>query len=391
MCRHAITAAIGTSPRSSRTSRSSSFGRPSLPPRRTRCRSRRASKEPQGFVAEPTPITRVALFADRHLGKGDLKNGFYVDHGKLIPGAGWASVGPGYPVVRPRHPLARRVGVDFRNGYKMAQARAELPKLPRAAWPSARSCAGRTSVTSITSASDPILPRNRAHAVRHRVHAAHRARHAAAVPLDRYRRAKSAGCPVAERRSARRTRPAEISRTFVASELSMTIDTRDFRGHPTSGTAAARRRLALRGSHQRRLHAPSATRARWRASCRWPASAWCSRCTAGSAPRRATARHVPFYLQPSLGGVEHAALVHGLSLPRPQHAAGQRRVAHRDDDARRRRRCSPMPATWPHGSHDLNLDKRSYRRRAYAFTRGGRPSRASMSRMAAKAGGSCSA
>ena len=58
--------------------------------------------EPQGLMAEPKPITRVALFADRHLGKGDLNNGFYVVHGKMIPGAGWIALRSRLPpVVRP--------------------------------------------------------------------------------------------------------------------------------------------------------------------------------------------------------------------------------------------------------------------------------------------------
>ena len=52
-------------------------------------------------MAEPKPITRAALFADRHL-QGDLNNGFYVVHGKMIPGAGWIATGARLPpVVRP--------------------------------------------------------------------------------------------------------------------------------------------------------------------------------------------------------------------------------------------------------------------------------------------------
>ena len=50
----------------------------------------------EGILPEPGLITRAALFADRHLGKGDLTNGIYVDYGNMIPGAGWLSVGPGY-------------------------------------------------------------------------------------------------------------------------------------------------------------------------------------------------------------------------------------------------------------------------------------------------------
>lgn len=88
--------------------------------------------EPQGLLAEPAGITRAAIFADRHFGKGDLTNGFYLAHGKMIPGAGWLSAGPGY-----RHWYKQdsvfvdgSASVSFR-GYKLAQGRIELPKLLR--------------------------------------------------------------------------------------------------------------------------------------------------------------------------------------------------------------------------------------------------------------------
>jgi hypothetical protein len=88
--------------------------------------------EPKGMIAEPAAITRVTLFADRHLGKGDLTNGFYVDFGNMIPGAGWLSLGPGY-----RHWYAKDSAfIDASaalssNNYRRAQARFELPKLAR--------------------------------------------------------------------------------------------------------------------------------------------------------------------------------------------------------------------------------------------------------------------
>ena len=69
---------------------------------------------------------------DRRQGNGELTNGYYIDFLNMIPGAGWISAGPGY-----RHWYARdRVFVDTSaaiswRGYKMAQARFELPKLAR--------------------------------------------------------------------------------------------------------------------------------------------------------------------------------------------------------------------------------------------------------------------
>src|SRR5436190_570151 len=89
-----------------------------------------SASEAQGFLPEPDLLTRAVLFSDRQLGKGDLTNGIYVDFGNMIPGAGWASAGPGY-----RHWYAKDAFfVDTSasisvNGYKLAQARAELPSL----------------------------------------------------------------------------------------------------------------------------------------------------------------------------------------------------------------------------------------------------------------------
>src|SRR5574341_540506 len=79
--------------------------------------------EPQGFLTEPSAITRAALFADRHFGKGDLNNGFYVDFGKMIPGAGWLSGGPGYRKWMGRDTMLLDASAGSSvNGYKSAQA-----------------------------------------------------------------------------------------------------------------------------------------------------------------------------------------------------------------------------------------------------------------------------
>ena len=88
--------------------------------------------EPQGFIPEPDPITRVVLFADRHFGKGDLNNGFYFDFGKMVPGAGWLSVGPGYRqwFGKDAMLLDSSAGISW-NGYRTAQARMVLPKLAK--------------------------------------------------------------------------------------------------------------------------------------------------------------------------------------------------------------------------------------------------------------------
>ncbi len=88
------------------------------------------SSEPRGFIAEPGWLERITVFADRHLSGGGSGNGFYINSKSPVPGAGWITLGPGY-----RHWYNNDAvmfdtsgGVSWR-GYKMAQARVELPKL----------------------------------------------------------------------------------------------------------------------------------------------------------------------------------------------------------------------------------------------------------------------
>src|SRR5688572_27908890 len=88
--------------------------------------------EPQGFIAEPVPITRATLFADRHLGKGNLNNGPYWDFGNMVPGAGWLAIGPGYRQWFGKDTMWLDGSVAFSwNGYRTAQARMELPKFAK--------------------------------------------------------------------------------------------------------------------------------------------------------------------------------------------------------------------------------------------------------------------
>lgn len=89
--------------------------------------------EPQGIIAEPAWLERTAVFADRHLSSsGGGGTGFYLNSKSPVSGAGWLTLGPGY-----RHWFSNdgllvdgTTGVSWR-GYKMAQARVEIPKLLR--------------------------------------------------------------------------------------------------------------------------------------------------------------------------------------------------------------------------------------------------------------------
>ena len=88
--------------------------------------------EPQGFIAEPDPVYRAALFGSRHFSNGEMTNGWYVDSSSTIQGAGWISLGPGYRSWYKKDSLFvdGSAAMSWR-GYRVAQARVELPKLAR--------------------------------------------------------------------------------------------------------------------------------------------------------------------------------------------------------------------------------------------------------------------
>ena len=87
---------------------------------------------PAGLLAEPDFLESAIRFADARFGEHDgrPKDGFYPELSNMITGSGWVSVGPGY-----RHYFSDdRAFIDTSAAlswrlYKMAQARAELPKL----------------------------------------------------------------------------------------------------------------------------------------------------------------------------------------------------------------------------------------------------------------------
>ena len=198
--------------------------------------------EPQGFIAEPTPITRVALFADRHLGKGDLNNGFYVDQGKMIPGAGWLSVGPGYRQWFGRDTLLLDGSASYSvTGYKTAQARAVLPKFAKS-----RLALGVQARWLDYDDIDyfGVGPDTRAASLTSfGIAATHVAAHATLRPARWFDIDAQVGVlsPSLKDGSLGRAGPAADQPTFIPTELSLTIDTRNFREHPTKG-------LLLRGA-----------------------------------------------------------------------------------------------------------------------------------------------
>ena len=81
---------------------------------------------------EPRPITFVADLAGRFLGdgSGEDKTGFYPSFGRIVSGAGWISIGPGYRqrVFGDRAVIDGSAAISWR-AYKMGQARFEFTDL----------------------------------------------------------------------------------------------------------------------------------------------------------------------------------------------------------------------------------------------------------------------
>src|SRR5262245_34003481 len=89
-----------------------------------------AAPETSGILIEPDVIRRTVVTLDRRYNSGAVIEGPYPVIGKMIPGSGWISAGPGYR----RWYANDRVFVDTSaalswRGYNTAQARLELPRL----------------------------------------------------------------------------------------------------------------------------------------------------------------------------------------------------------------------------------------------------------------------
>ena len=200
--------------------------------------------EPQGFIPEPGPITRVALFADRHFGKGDLNNGFYFDFGKMVPGAGWLSVGPGYRQWFGKDTMLvdGSAGISW-NGYRTAQARMVLPKFAKS-----RLALGTQvrwvdfgEIDYFGIGSDTLESARTTFGVS----ATHVVAHATLKPARWFDIDTEIGVlSTSLKDQGPGPVPASDHPTFMPTQVAMTIDTRNFREHPTSGVllrgAAAR-------------------------------------------------------------------------------------------------------------------------------------------------------
>lgn len=200
-----------------------------------------SATEAQGFIPEPGAITRTVLFVDRQLGKGDLTNGIYVDYGSMIPGGGWGSAGPGY-----RHWFAKdALFVDASaaisvNAYKQAQSRIELPEFLKSRLALGMQVRWQDfpEVDYFGAGGGTSKDRRSRYGIE--------SRQAMAYATLRPFRWMGIGGQVGWMNPKSHYVAGDLlmgladQRTFVPTEVSMTIDTRDFPDHPTRG-------LVLRG------------------------------------------------------------------------------------------------------------------------------------------------
>jgi hypothetical protein len=263
-----------------------------------------SATEPQGFIPEPDPITRATLFADRQLGKGDLTNGIYWDYGNMIPGAGWGSIGPGY-----RHWYGKdSIYVDASaaisvHNYKIGQARFELPKFLKS-----RLALGAQARWQDFGRVDFFGVGNDTTSDMRSIYGVKSTQLTAYASLRPFRWMDIDAQIGWMNPRVRHTEGSLLigvdeQRTFVPTEVSMTIDTRDFPGHPTSG-------VVLRGARARYDDRTSGTNTfrRYEAEAAGFIPIAGSRVVLGLhgwlvRSDVEAGQSMPFYLQPSLGGV----------------------------------------------------------------------------------------
>ncbi len=259
--------------------------------------------EPQGFMTEPDMLTRVAIFADRHMGKGDLNNGFYVDFGKMVPGAGWLSVGPGYRHWYGKDALLVDGSAGYSwNGYRTAQARAVAPNIAK----------GRLSLGTQVRWVDfgrvdyfGVGPDTVESArAQFGIEAAHVAGHAKLRLTRWFDIDTEIGVLQPSLEEGQLTRALGVGEqpTFMPAQLAIGIDTRNFREHPTKGVL-----LRAAGTHFEDTDTGAFTHRRYEAEAAGflPMAGerivLAVRGWAVTTPLDDNAA-VPFYMLPSLGG-----------------------------------------------------------------------------------------
>jgi outer membrane protein assembly factor BamA len=185
-------------------------------------------------MPEPDLITRTVLFADRQLGKGDLTNGIYVDYGNMIPGAGWLSAGPGYKHWYAKDSVFVNAAAAISvNNYRMGGARIELPRFLKSRLALGAQVRwqdfGRIDYFGTGSNTTTDL------ASLYGVESTQLTAYATLRPFRWMDIGGQIGWTNPDVSHVEGPLGVSEKRTFVPTEVSLTIDTRDFPGHPTSG------------------------------------------------------------------------------------------------------------------------------------------------------------
>jgi Omp85 superfamily domain len=193
-----------------------------------------SATEAQGFVPEPDVLTRAVLFADRHLGKGDLTNGIYVDYGNMIPGAGWASIGPGYKHWYGKDSVfVNAVAAISVNNYRLGAAKIELPRFLKSRLALGAQVRWQDFGRVDYFGSGPNTTTDMVSV--YSVESTQLTAYATLRPFRWMDIGGQIGWTNPDVAHVEGPVGATEKRTFVPTELSLTIDTRDFPGHPTSG------------------------------------------------------------------------------------------------------------------------------------------------------------
>jgi hypothetical protein len=261
-----------------------------------------SATEAKGLLPEPDVITRAVLFSDRQLGKGDLTNGIYLDYGNMIPGAGWGNAGPGY-----RHWYAKDFAfVDASasisvNNYRLGQARVELPGFLKS-----RLLVGASARWQDFPRVDYFgVGPNTTQDVKsiYGVESTQLAAYTALRPFRWMDIGAQIGWTNPDVTHVEGPFGMNKQTTFVPTEVSLTIDTRDFPMHPTSGVIL---RAAGARYEDRTTDAHTFKRYEGEAASFVPIGGGRVVLAAHGWYVRSDTREgqsVPFYLQPNLGGI----------------------------------------------------------------------------------------
>jgi hypothetical protein len=274
--------------------------------------------EPTGFLVEPLFIERAAIFGDRHFGNGPITQGLYYDINNMISGGGWLAAGPGYRRWYKHDSVFvdTSAAISWR-GYKLAQARFELPTLMKSRFALGTQARLQDFTQIAFFGEGPDSTESQL--------SEYRLKSQNVVGYATFRPARSVdvnasigwlspsilprgGTFKRDRPDARDLFPANAvytradQPTFVQTEAGVTADTRDYPGHPTSGVLL---RGYVTGFADRDGGAFTFRRYEGEAAGFVPLSD--SRIVLALRGWMVTSQTddgqvVPFYLQPSLGG-----------------------------------------------------------------------------------------